>query len=353
MGDKYYNYRDLVLFMEELLVNSGVKKDEAQIVVDVLVTADLEGVSSHGITRLPVYLERLAKGLINNNPKMTMEFSFPALGVLDADNGLGHIAGLRAMEMAIEKAKTFGIAAVGVKKSNHFGAASYYADMAVKQGVIGIVLANAPPAIPPYGSREPYFGTNPLAIAIPGGRKYGSVSIDMATSIAARGKIIKAAQENTPIPMEWALDEEGKPTTDAKAALKGCILPMGGHKGAALAMAIEMLAGLLTGAGFGKGVIWQYSDSPEPSNVGNLFIALNPGGFMTEDEFKDKMDQMIGEMKGLAKAYGFTEIRIPGEKRRMLAKTNMERGIALSQDLFEKLKDFAIKLNVKMPSTSH
>lgn len=350
MGDKaYYNYQELVLFSEQLLYCSGVKKGDAQIVTDVLLTADLEGVSSHGITRLPIYLERLHKGLINNSPNITVKFPFPALGVLDADNGLGHIAGFKAMEEAILKAESFGISAVGVKNSNHFGTASYYAQMAVKKGLIGIVIANGPPAIPPYGAREPYFGTNPLAISIPGGRKQGPISIDLATSIVARGKIIKAAQENSPISANWALDEEGRPTIDAKAALKGCILPMGAHKGAALAMAIEILAGLLTGAGFGKGVIWQYSDSPEPSNVGNLFIALNPKGFMSEDEFKSKMDEVISDMKDLAKAQGFTEIRIPGENRRLLAGTNKVRGIALSKELVERLEAFSIKFNVEMP----
>jgi len=352
MGNKcYYGYQDLALFMENLLVNSGVKREDAKIVANVLITSDLEGVASHGITRLPIYLERLSKGLINKNPNITLLFPFPALGVMDADNGLGHIAAHQAMENAIEKTKILGIAAVGVRKSNHFGAASYYADMAVKQGLIGIVIANAPPAIPPYGGREPYFGTNPLAISIPGGKQYGPISIDMATSVVARGKIIKAAQENTMIPKDWALDEEGKPTEDAKAALKGCILPMGGHKGAALAMAIEILAGLMTGAGFGKDVIWQYSDSPEPSNVGNLFIAINPRGFMTDDEFKDRMDEIIGEMKGLAKAHGFAEIRIPGEKRRMLSEANKDKGVALSKALVEELKEFSTTLNVEMPST--
>ncbi|KJS83032.1 MAG: hypothetical protein JM58_13480 [Peptococcaceae bacterium BICA1-8] len=332
-------------------MNSGVKKNDAEIVVKVLIQADLEGISSHGLTRLPIYLERIEKGLINANPNITLEFLFPALGIMDADNSLGHVAAHTAMEKIIANAKEYGISAIGVKNSNHFSAASYYANMAMNEGLVGIVIANGPPAIPPWGGREAYFGTNPLAISIPGGDEYGSISIDMATSIVARGKIIKAAQEGNLIGPDWALDEEGKPTTDAKAALKGCILPMGAHKGAALAMAIEMMAGLLTGAGYGKGVIWQYSDSPQPSNVGHLLIAFNPEGFLDKATIKSKMDDMIKQMKDMPKAIGVEEIRMPGARERELVKINLENGITLSKELVEKFEQLSAKLSVPMPKS--
>ena len=346
-----FTYKELFNFSENLLINSGIKKCDAEIVVKVLIQADLEGIASHGLTRLPIYLERIEKGLINANPKITLEFLFPALGIMDADNSLGHVAAYTAMEKIIANAKEYGISAIGVKNSNHFSAASYYANMAMNEGLVGIVIANGPPAIPPWGGREAYFGTNPLAISIPGGDEYGPISIDMATSIVARGKIIKAAQEGNLIGSDWALDEVGKPTTDAKAALKGCILPMGAHKGAALAMAIEMMAGLLTGAGYGKGVIWQYSDSPQPSNVGHLLIAFNPEGFLDKATIKSRMDDMIKEMKGMPKAIGIEEIRMPGERERELVKVNLENGITLSKELVEKFEQLSAKLSVPMPKS--
>ncbi|MFZ5943255.1 MAG: Ldh family oxidoreductase [Bacillota bacterium] len=350
-SNNLFSVPELIDFSEKLLINSGIKKEDAQIVVKVLIQADLEGVGSHGLTRLPVYLERLEKGLINKEPVIKTVFNFPALAIVDADNGLGHVAAYEAMKTVIKKAKEFGIAAVGVKNSNHFSAASYYANMALEENLVGIVIANGPPAIPPWGGREAYFGTNPLAISIPGGSDFGPISIDMATSIVARGKIIKAAQEGEPIGPDWALDSEGKPTADAKEALKGCILPMGAHKGAALAMAIEMLSGLLTGAGYGKGVIWQYSDSLDPSNVGHLMIAINPQGFLDLEEIRSRMDAMIGEMKSLPKAYGYDEIRMPGERERELAKTNYARGISLGKELLEKFEQLSVKFSVPLPES--
>ncbi|MFZ7104055.1 MAG: Ldh family oxidoreductase [Peptococcaceae bacterium] len=352
MTNKFrFHYKELFDFSENILVNSGVPEKHAEIVVKVLIQADLEGISSHGLTRLPVYLERIEKGLINTNPRIALDFPFPALGVLDADNSLGHVAAHTAMEELIIKAKEYGIAGIGIRNSNHFGAASYYANMAMQHNLVGIVLSNGPPAIPPWGSYEPYLGTNPIAVSIPGGDEYGPLVIDLATSIVARGRIIKAALEGLPLEPGWALDSKGKPTTNAGAALQGCILPMAQHKGAALAMAVEILAGLLTGAGYGKDVIWQMSDLPLPGNVGHLLISFNPEGFLNIPVIKAKMDSMMKEMKSLPKAYGFTEIRIPGEKGRKMAESNKQKGIILSRELVEKFAHLAVKLSVPLPKS--
>ncbi len=172
----------------------------------------------------------------------------------------------------------------------------------------------------------------------------------MATSMVARGKIIKAAQEGLAIGSGWALDEAGRPTGTAADALKGCILPMGGHKGAALAMIIEVLAGLMTGAAYGKDVIWQYSGSSEPSNVGHLFIALNISGFINIQEFQTRMDNMVDDLKTMKKAYGFEEIRMPGEKSRRSVAINKKEGIEVSEELLEKLTKDAVELDVELPS---
>ena len=346
--NRRYNHKEMTEFINNLLTTSGIVEREARIVTDVLLRAELQGVSSHGLTRIGVYLDRIGKGLINIKPQMKLDFKFPALGILDADNALGHVAAYDAMSAAIEKAKAFGIGMVGVKNSNHFGAASYFAEMAANDNLVGFVISNGPPATPPWGGKEMYFGTNPLAVCIPGGES-GPIIVDMATSIVARGKIIKAAKEDRPIESGWALDEDGNPTTDANKALKGCLLPMGGHKGSAITMLIELMAGLLTGAGYGRQVAWQYDESAGKGNVGHIFCAINPENFMDLEEVKARMDNFHNEIKSMPRAAGFEEIRLPGESKRRNYSSNIQNGLEINESLYNTLRDLADSLMVEMP----
>lgn len=346
--EKRIDYNKLKTYVKSLLMSSGIEERDALIVSDVLIKAELQGVSSHGLSRLEVYLQRISKGLINKKPNLSIDFKFPALGIMDADNSLGHLAAHKAMTAAVEKAKDFGISMVGVKNSNHFGTASYYAEMAVKENLVGFVISNGPPATPPWGGKEMYFGTNPLAVGIPGGER-GPIVVDMATSIVARGKIIKAAKEGKEIEPGWALDEEGNPTTNPDKALKGCILPMGGHKGSAITMLIELMAGLLTGAGYGKQVAWQYDENSGKGNVGHIFCAMNPVGFMEADEIRSKMDNFYDEIKGIPKAQGFDSIRLPGESRSKNMDDNIKEGIKLNDTLYKDLVELGNNLGVEMP----
>ncbi|MDD4347429.1 MAG: Ldh family oxidoreductase [Desulfitobacteriaceae bacterium] len=346
--EKRIEYNKLNTYVKNLLMTSGIEERDALIVSDVLIRAELQGVSSHGLSRLEVYLHRISKGLINKKPNFSIDFKFPALGIMDADNSLGHLAAHKAMTAAVEKAKSFGISMVGVKNSNHFGTASYYAEMAVKENLVGFVISNGPPATPPWGGKEMYFGTNPLAVGIPGGER-GPIVVDMATSIVARGKIIKAAKEGKEIEPGWALDEEGNPTTNPGKALKGCILPMGGHKGSAITMLIELMAGLLTGAGYGKQVAWQYDENSGKGNVGHIFCAMNPEGFMEADEIRSKMDNFYDEIKGIPKAQGFDSIRLPGESRSKNMDDNIKEGIKLNDTLYKDLVELGNNLGVEMP----
>lgn len=347
MKKRFDNY-ELNIYIKNLLVSSGIDERDASIVSDVLIKAELQGVSSHGLTRIEVYLDRINKGLINKKPNISIDFKFPALGIMDADNSLGHLAAYKAMAEAIEKAKTFGISMVGVKNSNHFGVASYYTEMAINENLVGFVISNGPPATPPWGGKEMYFGTNPFAVGIPGGER-GPIVVDMATSVVARGKIIKAAKEGKEIELGWALDEDGKPTTDPNKALKGCILPMGGHKGSAITMLIELMSGLLTGAGYGKQVAWQYDESSGKGNVGHVFCAMNPEGFLNIDEVRNRMDSFYDEIKNMPKAQGFDSIRLPGESRRESIVKNTMNGIELNETLYKTLVELGDNLNVKMP----
>lgn len=345
---KRFDFYELNTYIKNLLISSGIEEKDSSIVSDVLIRAELQGVSSHGLTRIEVYLDRINKGLINKTPNFNIDFKFPALGIMDADNSLGHMAAYEAMTLVIEKAKTYGISMIGVKNSNHFGVGSYYAEMAVKENLVGFVISNGPPATPPWGGKEMYFGTNPFAVGIPGGER-GPIVVDMATSVVARGKIIKAAKEGKEIELGWALDEDGKPTTDPNKALKGCILPMGGHKGSAITMLIELMAGLLTGAGYGKQVAWQYDETSGKGNVGHVFCAMNPEGFIDVNELRNKMDSFYDEIKEMPRAQGFDSIRLPGESRREKLAENTKKGIELNETLYKTLVELGNNLNVKMP----
>lgn len=345
---RFFNYTELKDYARDLLVSAGIKKKSAAIVADVLVTAEFQGVSSHGLTRMEVYLSRIKEGLINKDPYINTEFKFPTLGIMDADNALGHVSSYNAMSEVIRRAKIYGISMIGVKNSNHFGTASYFAEMAVQENLVGLVISNGPPATPPWGGKEMYFGTNPLAVGIPGGAK-GPIIVDMATSIVARGKIIKAAKEGKPIKLGWALDMDGNPTSDANEALKGCIMPMGEHKGSAITMLIELMAGLLTGAGYGKKVAWQYDKESGKSNVGHMFCAINPKGFMDIEEIRVRMDNFYDEIKAMPKAFGYDSIRLPGENRRKNMNRNIENGILLNDTLYSTLIELGYEYNIKIP----
>lgn len=272
------NAERLQEWIQEMLVRVGVPKADAQIAALVLTDADLTGRHTHGVNRLPLYIHRIQEGLIDPNPQLRWSAnSVPTMGVLNGGNGLGPVVAWRATERAIDMAKEHGSAFVGVNNSNHCGAMSVYCTHAAQQGLIMMALTNSPPGIPPWGGRKAYLGTNPIAWGIPRGSDKAPLIVDMATSIVARGNIIEANRVGQPIPMGWAIDASGHPTTNAQEALQGAILPMAGPKGYALALIVEILSGVLTGAGFGPGVQNPYADSSGPSNVGHFFCLIRPG----------------------------------------------------------------------------
>lgn len=324
----------------------GLNGSDADIFASSLVDANLTGVDTHGLTRLAIYLKRIKLGLINPNAAMTFEQKFPIAAVLNADNGLGQIAGEKAINKAIEMAKTYGLGAVGVRNSQHFGVLGYYCSKAAENEVICLAFTNAEPALPPYGSYEAFFGTNPVAMGVPVKNDI-PIIIDLSTSIVARGKIISAAKQKAPIPEGWALDPEGNPTTDAEKALAGSVQTMAGPKGYALAMMVDILSGVLSGSGYGRNVHSMYKDLKNPADVGHFFLCINIEAFMPKEIFYRKIKKMQEEIKGSAKRQGVDEIRIPGEKK---AKTKAERlktGIQLGNDVIEELKVLARENNIE------
>ncbi|MCB8814208.1 Ldh family oxidoreductase [Desulfosporosinus shakirovi] len=338
-----YSPQALEDFCKALLVASGVPESEALIVSSVLVDTSLEGIDTHGISRLPIYLSCLLNGRINPKPSIQKKFN-DAVAVVDGDNGLGQLVAYRSMALAVDLAKVYGLGFVTVKNSNHFGAASTYCKMAAHEGMIGQAYTNSPCGIPPWGGKNPYFGTNPISYGFPNGDQ--PVVVDMSSSIIARGKIILAAKEGRSIPKGWAIDQYGNSTTDAEAALQGAVLPVGGPKGYALALAAEVMSGIISGSKYGTHVGWIYDDSLEPVNIGHSFFAIDISRLMPLRDYAQRMTDMIGEIKSVPRADEVDAIRIPGERRQSIAEERKKDGIPINEGLLQELNELAVKFDL-------
>ena len=272
---KYISVEKLTEISTVLFEHAGLRKQDAVTVAQDLVAANVRGLDSHGVSRIPMYLERIRKGVVNPTPNINVEEITPAVSKVDGDDGMGFLAGHKAMEEAVRLAEVSGIGLVGVHRSTHYGMAAIYAMEAMQKGYISMAYTNSSPAIPPWGGRTAYLGASPFAAAVPSGSESPYVLV-MAMTVIARGKIRLAATNGESIAEGLALDKEGAPTTDANKAFEGVCLPFGGAKGAALAMLMDLLSGVLTGANYAGNVKSLYFDHSEPQNVGHLFIAIRP-----------------------------------------------------------------------------
>lgn len=327
---------------ERILCGAGLPASQSVIVVDNLIRGDLRGISSHGISRMPVYSERIASGGLNLDGEIAMVSDAPAAMRIDARNNMGAVAGTRAMGMVIDRARTCGIAAGTVFNGNHFGFAAYYSLMAVQEDMIGISLSNAPATMAPWGGMTPMMGTNPFCIAIPASR-HRPLVLDCASSFVARGKINLANIEKRPIPEGWALDPEGNPTTDAAAALAGCVMPFGMYKGSGIAIMIDILSAVLSGATFGMHVGQLYSDANVPQNLGHFFAAINIRLLNDLDTFKAGVDLMIDDIKSSRKAPHVEEIFVPGEIEFENELYYLKKGIGVGPGVLRDLRELSSK----------
>lgn len=344
---KKYDWQKLRQFCTEVFMRAGVSKEKADIVADSLIQADLRGVDSHGVVRTEIYLKRIEKNMMDPVAEPNIELAEGATVLVNGNNNFGSVVGSKALDIALEKAKELGVAFVGVKGSNHFGTGAFYALKAIEKNMILLVMSNASQTMPPTGGKRPFIGTNPLAIGVPAGKELPFV-LDMATSVVARGKIIVAAQKGLDIPLGWAIDKEGNPTTDAQEALDGSVLPVGGPKGYAISMFIDILAGVLTGAGFGKYVNNMYENWNDPQNVGHVFIAIDINRFMPIEIFKERMDRYINEIKAEPKANGVKEIFIPGEIEHRLVLERKLTGIELPEKVERELEEIGKRYSLNL-----
>jgi LDH2 family malate/lactate/ureidoglycolate dehydrogenase len=339
----------LLEFASAVYSSAGLPMDDARLVADTLVQADLWGHQSHGVLRLGWYLDRVRNGVMK--PKTRQEFVLDAgaMALIDGHDGVGHVLSVLATREAIKRAKAHGIGAVGVRNSNHFGTCMYYTLMAAREGCMMFLTTNGGPAMPPWGGMRKIIGTNPWSIATPAGRHPPFV-VDMANTGVARGKIYLARQKRQPIPLGWALTVDGAPTTDPQEAIDGIILPMAEHKGYAIAMMVDVLSGVLTGSGFLTQVHSPYKTA-EKSNCGHLFMAMNIEVFQPLAQFNARMEEYIAELKATPRAQGFDEIFYPGEMEARNDVRNRREGLELPQDTLDDLRRIAREtgLESKLP----
>lgn len=339
---------ELCRFCKEILLKLDLCDQHAHVVADSLVQANLRGVDSHGVMRLPIYAERMRMGLIATRPQMELRRTAPATAILDGGNGPGQVVALRAMEEAVEIARESGVGLIAIKNSNHFGAAAYFAMRAVQDEMIGLALSHAEADVVPFGGRKPCLGTNPLAIAVPTG-KGQSIVLDMATSIVAMAKVILAAKEGRSIPADWAVDPEGDPTTDPQKAR--AVRPMGGPKGYGLAVIIDILSSLLTGAAFGVHINRMYDNFSQPQAIGHLVGAIDIAKYASIDRFKERLDQLICEIKSVPPAEGFEAVLLPGEPEARTEQQRLRQGIPLGREVYLELVKLGEKLGVRLEGT--
>ena len=335
-------------FAREVFEAVGMTGADASVMADCLVRAHLRGFDTHGLGCIPLYVENLMDGRVNARPDIRIEKRSPWALRVDADNGMGHVAASRAMEAVIKSVQSIGIGIASVRKTNHLGAACLYPLMAVERGFIGLAMVNSSVHVTPWGSRDKLFGTNPIAIAAPAGN-YPPFVLDMATSAAARRKFRLALELDQPIPEGWAVDSEGIPTTDPATALAGAALPVGGAKGSGLGMAVEIMAGVLSGAAFAGDVLDLFSNQERHVNSGNFLMAMDVAAFMDRAEFEARMDTLIDRMKALQTAPDFDEVRFPGERGARLEAERMANGIPLPESTVRALRDVGSRLGIEFP----
>jgi LDH2 family malate/lactate/ureidoglycolate dehydrogenase len=338
----------LEAFIASAFVAVGISRPEAKSIAELMVRADGQGSEGHGVFRLPQYIRRIKGGAVNLRPKIRVTREAAGMALVDGDNGMGHLVMRYATEKAIEKAKAAGLAWVGVRMSNHAGPASLYASMPLEHEMIGLYLAvgNAN-HLPPWGGLDMLLSTNPIAVAVPAGEE-PPVVLDMATTVAAYGKVKTKAQRGEMMPEGWMMDREGRPLTDPRRANEGFLLPIGGYKGYGLALVIGILAGTLNGAAMGKDVVDFNADDTSVTNTGHAIVAINIEAFQPVPEFKREMDTLIRDIRGSRLLPGVDRIRLPGEGSHAARLDRLKNGIPMPAPLLASLNELAGQLKIPL-----
>ena len=324
----------------------GIPSGESKTIAALMTRADLQGSDGHGVFRLPQYIRRIRGGAVNVRPRIRVEREAAGMALVDGDNGMGHLVMRFAAEKAIEKARIAGVAWVGVKWSNHAGPASLYAAMPLEHGMIGLYLAvgNAN-HLPAWGGLDMLLSTNPISVAVPAGEE-PPIVLDMATTVAAYGKVKTKAQRGETMPEGWMMDRQGRPLTDPKRANEGFLLPIGGYKGYGLALVFGLLAGTLNGAAMGRDVVDFNADDTTPTNTGHAIVAINVDAFQPVTDFRRSVDALICDLRNSERLPGVDRIRLPGEGSHATRAERTKNGIPLPAPLATSLAALATDLKI-------
>ena len=344
-------FGDLKNFCKEAYRKAGVLEPEAEIVADLLVRSDLRGVETHGVTRLPIYIQRLQKGYVRKECEITVLKEKGPTAFLEAHGSMGHVVAYKSMEKAIQKAEEHGLGWVSVKDSGHFGVAALFPMMALKKDFIGYIVSNTAPMMFPLGGKERIVGNNPVAYALPADQCL-PVVLDFSLSVVSSGKLILCRKKGEKIPLGWAVDKEGVPTEDPYEGYEGggSLAPVGGHKGYGLVLVHEMLTAVLTGGKWTKGIKSLYEEDPSKiQGTCHSFMALDPDCFIGRDQFKKEMDAYIKSIKESAKAKGVKEILVPGEPEYRTEVKFLKEGIPLAPNTVKELTALAEVLGISHP----
>jgi len=338
---------ELEAFATRAFVRVGLPREDAIEVARLMVRADLRGADGHGIFRLPQYVRRIRAGGINVRPRIGVLTETEAMALVDGDNAMGHLVMRFAARLAMDKAGRQGVAWVGTRRSNHAGPAALYATMPLERDMIGLYLAvgNAN-HLPPWGGVELLLSTNPIAVAIPA-REEPPIVLDMATTVAAYGKVKTAAQRGETMPVGWMIDAEGNPLTDPKRADEGFLLPIGGYKGYGLALVFGLLAGTLNGAACGRDVVDFNKDDVTATNTGQAIVAIDIARFAPVDDFRRSVDTVIRDLRNSKRMRGVDRIRLPGEQSHATLRERAAQGVPVGPALWSQLQKLAAELGIE------
>ena len=337
--------RDLAAFVRQVLRASGVHTDHAAIVADCLVDANLRGVDTHGVVRLEHYVRRLQNGTINHVPRISFERTGPSSGIVDGDDGLGHVVAHEAANRAMELAEESGNGTVAVRRSSHFGMQAFYLSHVAERGFAGMLMTSTDSMLVPHGARKAYFGTNPIAFGFPAND--APVILDMATTGVAFGNVALARVENSEIPAEWGLDADGNPTTDPHR-IAG-LHPMASYKGSGLAMVVDIFCALFSGMPFGPHIPAMYEDMDKRRHLGHFLSVWDVERFVPLATFKERIAEMIYELHELPTAAGHERVLYPGEPEAVCSKERERYGIPLEPGLLGELRSLGGEFGIELP----
>jgi LDH2 family malate/lactate/ureidoglycolate dehydrogenase len=359
-GEVRVSWQALQEFTKEVFIRVGMPPEDAQTEAEVLIWANLRGVDSHGVLRIPWYISNVDRGIMNPRPDIRVLKETPATLVIEADQAFGPVVTVFAMRKAMEKAKEVGLGWAFICNHTHQGAMGYYSQMAANNDMAGLVFVCSPPNMAPYGARAAGIANNPITIAVPA-KRYRVMFLDMATSVAARGKIWLAVDKGVPIPEGWALDKEGNPTTDPNQA--AIFLPVAGPKGSGLALMFECLGSVMISNPLLEPVLLGRKAQSEPQETkgshpdyvprpvqNSVVAAIDIGTFTDVESYKEHIDNLISGLKALPKAEGFTEIFVPGEPEERTFEERSRHGIPLPEGTIRNLRSVAERFNLELPA---